>query len=214
MYTYDLSDPVYAKALLSDSSHWAHSLPGKLLHNLISHGIAKISEFFRGPPPEVIVHGFVSPFLRGLGGHDIVDELRVIISNERRQTAYFTFSSQLRPDHNQLRIFGPKNGLIVDYTRNTVVRLPGARYKSYLESVVPPAYYGRQYLQNSLGNLRRILRRDLQWENGKKFLFEALYRSIRDSTPAPIPYDELLVTARIMDAIFAKLADVQGPPIR
>jgi len=35
-----------------------------------------------------------------------------------------------------------------------------------------------------------------------KYLIESFYRSIRDNGQVPIPYREILLTARIMDAIF------------
>ncbi len=38
-----------------------------------------------------------------------------------------------------------------------------------------------------------------------KYLIEAFYRSIVEGTPVPIPYREILLTARIMDTIFAQL---------
>jgi len=31
--------------LLSDKGHWVRRLPGKLLQNIISHGVARIAEF-------------------------------------------------------------------------------------------------------------------------------------------------------------------------
>ena len=66
-YCYDLSQPGYAKALLSDKSHWVRRLPGGLLQNIISHGIARIAEFLVTESPTVIAHGFVSPLLRSMG---------------------------------------------------------------------------------------------------------------------------------------------------
>jgi len=36
-------------------------------------------------------------------------------------------------------------------------------------------------------------------------LIESFYRSITQGTPVPIPYREILLTARIMDAIFEQL---------
>src|SRR5258708_15506743 len=96
-YGYDLGGQSYARALLGDQQHWVRRLPGKLLHNIISHGIARIAEFLRCDHPHVIAHGFTSPFLNGIGETDIVDELRVMICEEERTTAYFTFSSQMRP---------------------------------------------------------------------------------------------------------------------
>jgi len=92
-YCYDLTEPGYAKALLGDKQHWVRRLPGKLLHNIISHGVARISEFLTTDTPHVIAYGFASPLLKRMGEGEIVDELRVIVSEEERATAYFTFSS-------------------------------------------------------------------------------------------------------------------------
>ena len=39
-----------------------------------------------------------------------------------------------------------------------------------------------------------------------KYLIESFYRSIRDDAPVPIPYREILLTARIMDAIFEQIS--------
>ena len=39
-------------------------------------------------------------------------------------------------------------------------------------------------------------------DSGMKYLIESFYRSICQGTPVPIPYREILLTAKIMDAIF------------
>src|SRR6266545_4977827 len=96
-YGYDLGYGNYAKALLRDRQHWVRKLPGKLLHNIISHGVARIAEYLQGDEMQVIARGFVSPRLRALGEVELVDELRVMILEGERTTAYFTFSSQMRP---------------------------------------------------------------------------------------------------------------------
>ena len=105
-YSYDLGDPSYARALLGDKQHWVRRLPGKLLQNIISHGIARIAEFLIGDAPHVIAYGFASPLLKSINEGEIVDELRVIICEEERTTAYFTFSSQMRPSIHEFRIYG------------------------------------------------------------------------------------------------------------
>jgi len=113
-FCYELGPGDYAGVLLSDKRHWVRTLPGQLLQNIISHGIARIAEFLKTDSPQIITHGFVSPLLRGMGETSITDELRVIISEEERTTAYFTFSSQMRPSLHQFRIYGPKTGLVLD----------------------------------------------------------------------------------------------------
>ena len=59
-YSYDLGDAAYARAMLGDRHHWVRRLPGRLLHNIISHGIARIAEFLSDDAPRVMAHGFVS----------------------------------------------------------------------------------------------------------------------------------------------------------
>jgi predicted dehydrogenase len=211
-YGYDLGDPAYARALLGNRHHWVRRLPGRLLHNIISHGIARIAEFLTTDSPRVIAHGFVSPLLASLGEHEIIDELRVIVSDETRTTAYFTFSSQMRPTINQFRVYGPTNGLLLDQDHETVLTLRGRRLKSYAETFVPPVTTAAQHLGNLLTNVRTFLARDFHVNAGMKHLIESFYRSITDGTPVPIPYRELVLTARIMDAIFEQLGAVRTPP--
>jgi len=204
-YCYDLGDPGYAKALLGDRHHWIRRLPGGLLQNTISHGISKVAEFLSDEDLHVVAYGFTSPLLRSIGETEICDELRVII-HDRTTTAYFTFSSQMHPSLHQLRIYGPKNGLILDERQQTVLKLTGASYKSYLEQFLPPWDYAMQYARNSLGNMGKFLKADFHQGYGMKVLIQALYRSITDGTTVPIPYEEILRTSRIMDQIFAQLS--------
>ena len=204
-YCYDLGEPGYARALLGDKQHWVRRLPGRLLHNIISHGIARIAEFLTGDSPLVIAHGSVSPLLKSLGETDITDELRVIISDQGRTTAYFTFSSQMRPSIHQFRIYGPKNGLALDQDKEILLKLRGRRFQSYGEKFIPPAVFAVQHLANLATNARTFLARDFHMKSGMKYLIESFYRSINDGTPPPIPYREIVLTARIMDAIFAQL---------
>lgn len=205
IYGYDLSEPGYARALLANTTHWVRRLPGGLLHNIISHGIARIAEYLTSESPLVIAHGFVSARLRALGETELVDEVRVVISEEPGATAYFTFSSQMRPSPHELRLFGPKNGLLLDQDHETLLRLPGTRRKSYVEKFLPPLDLACQQLGNVVTNARTFLARDFHMKSGMKYLIEAFYRSITHDTPPPIPYREIVLTARIMDAIFEQL---------
>jgi predicted dehydrogenase len=205
-YCYDLGDPSYARALLADKRHWVRRLPGKLLHNIISHGIARIAEFLTGDAPQVIAYGFVSPLLKSIGEAEILDELRVIISEEERTTAYFTFSSQMRPPVHQFRIYGPKNGLLLDNDHEILLKFRGEKFKSYADHFIPPVIFAKQHLANLFGNVKLFLARDFHMDSGMKYLIESFYRSVREDTSLPISYREILLTARIMDAIFEQVA--------
>jgi predicted dehydrogenase len=210
LYCYDFGDANYAKALLGDSGHWVRNLPGSLLQNIISHGVSRIAEFLKSDSPQVLAQGFTSPFLKSIGEDDIVDELRMIIRDEDATTAYFTFSSQIRPAPHQFRIYGPKRSLIVDDDNQILIKVDNKEYKSYLRFFIPPLEYGKQYLGNFTGNVRKFLKRDfhMPFDAGLKRLIEGFYDSIVSGRPLPISYREMLITSKIMDEAFKQITGV------
>lgn len=210
IYCYDFGDGRYAKALLGDRDHWVRGLPGRLLHNIISHGIGRIAEFLPTDSPTVIAHGFTSPLLRSINETEIIDELRVIIHDDNT-TAYFTFSSQMSPKRRQFRVYGPANSIFVDDDHQTLIKLRGAKYKSYLDQFIPPCIFAKQYLANSMTNISQFITNNFHTGHGMRFLIESFYRSVSDNTPLPISYRELLLTSRIMDAIFEQIYPVLRP---
>jgi predicted dehydrogenase len=211
-YGYELGG-VYGNALLEDKNHWVRRLPGKLLHNIISHGIARIAEYLVGDAPRVIAHGFSSPLLRSAGENEIVDEVRVIIVDDHSTTAYFTFSSQMRPALHHFRVYGRANGLFMDEQQQIVLKLRGKRFPSYAEKFIPSVAFAWQYLGNFFRNSRLFLRNDFHMDSGKKHLIASFYRSIQNDEPLPIPTREILLTARIMDLIFSQLgSNVKASP--
>jgi predicted dehydrogenase len=206
IFCYDLSDPRYARALLADRQHWVRRLPGRLLQNIISHGIARIAEFLPSDGIDVKAYGFISEQLRNMGELEIVDELRVVVSDRRRTTAFFTFSSQMRPSLHQFRIYGPRNGLILDQDHDTLIRLRGHRLTSYAEKFVPPLLMAKEYGASLATTLRLFLRRDLHMKAGLRNLIESFYDCIATDQPPPIPYREILLTSSIMESIFEQLS--------
>jgi predicted dehydrogenase len=204
LYCYDLGEG-YARAFLGDAKHWLRRLPGKLLQNLISHGISKIAEFLPVDRPKVVANAFVSPTLRARGESEIMDELRVMINADNITTAYFTFSSRIGPSQNQFRLYGPRNSLIVDQVHQTLVSVENDSYKAQLKYFLPPLHFARQYRRNALDNIGKFLRSDLHMDAGMKYLIEAFYKCIVESVAPPIPYREMLLVARIMDDIFAQI---------
>jgi predicted dehydrogenase len=204
-YCYELGQSGYAKALLGDKRHWVRRLPGKLLHNIISHGIARIAEFLTTDSPQVTAMGFTSPLLRSKGETEIIDELRVLIAEEST-TAYFTFSSQMRPSLHAFHVYGPKNGLVLDQDQETLIKLRGKKFTSYAEKFMPPLALSGQYVGNWMTNMRKFIARDFHMKSGMKHLIETFYDAIVRDTAPPIPYREIILTARIMDQIFAQLA--------
>jgi len=204
-YCYDFGDARYAKAFLSDKTHWLRSLPGTLTQNIISHGVCKIAEFLRGDNPAVIANGFISPLLKGLNETEIIDELRVIINDNEETTAYFTFSSQIKPVLHQCRLYGPQNSLIIDDDNQTLIMLRGGKYKSYVNHFIPPFLYAKQYVANGFHNINKFIKRDFHMNYGMQYLIKAFYQSITYNAPLPISHKEILLTSKIMDTIFEQI---------
>src|SRR5262249_37080310 len=67
-FSYDLDDATYAKGLLGNQNHWARKLPGGLLHNIISHGVAKLSEFLDDDLTDILAMANQSRRLKALDG--------------------------------------------------------------------------------------------------------------------------------------------------
>ncbi len=208
LFSYNLTDERYAKALLSDKKHWVRSLPGKLMHNIISHGVCKIAEFLPSDSPKVIACGFPGELLRRIKEDDIINELRVII-RDADTTAYFTFSSTNGPGPHLFRVSGPTNSLLADHDQQVVIKIKNTRCKSYLKQFFPPLGYARQYCFGGLRNIRKFLGNNFHADIGRRRLIRQFYDAIEDKGPLPIPYREILCTARIMDDIFRQ---VYGPP--
>jgi predicted dehydrogenase len=205
-YNYDLTDVNYAKVLLSDNKHWVRSLPGKLLQNIISHGIAKIAEFMEDNHPEVIAIGHGSNILKAIQEYEIIDELRVLIKDRKNEmTANFIFSSQIKPVLHQLRIYGPNRSLSVDDDNQTLILFNPKSHKSYLNQFIPPIVMAKQYMYNSFRNLYAFIKRDIYQDSGMRCLIRKFYLSILNNTQVPIPYHEILRTTYIMDKIFQQL---------
>ena len=204
-YSYSLADPTYVGPILGSRTHWVRMLPGQLLHNLISHGIAKMVEFLDDGPFEIVAQAAQSPTLRGLGGQEVLDELRVMLRDSSGTTAFLCFSTQIKPGLSQLRVCGLANSLVVDHASGCLIRHPNRSHKSYLTYFAPPLLEAWEYLRNAKLNVTNFLRRRLYQDSGMKELTERFYASIRAGAAPPIPYREIISTARIMDEVFAQI---------
>jgi predicted dehydrogenase len=204
VWCYPFTDPGYAKAILGDNNHWIRTLPGRYLHDIISHGISRIAEFIKSDTPKVLAYGYVGALLKSLKEDDIIDELRVIIIDDDARSAYFTFSSQMGPPIKQFRIYGPQNSLIIDHEHQSVSKV-SKNYKYYLNHFVPGFVDSKENISNSLRNIFKFIKSDFYFESGRKNLIEIFYQSVLDKSPLPIPYREILLTSYIMDNIFGQI---------
>ncbi|MGJ5813862.1 Gfo/Idh/MocA family protein [Paludibaculum fermentans] len=208
---YSHDDPTYGKAVLADPTHWVRRLPGSLLQNLISHGVSKVAEFLDGNSPEILSFGFSSPYLVQHNCSDILDEVRVVLRDERGTTAFFLFTTQFGAASQELRLFGRAGTLVLDNTYRTVLRIRPSQHKSYLRYFLAPLTQAREQARNTLVSLRQFARKEFQMDYGMRKLMELFYTAIREGGPDPIPSAEILRTARIMDTIFDQVTARQAP---
>ncbi|MGA2243438.1 MAG: Gfo/Idh/MocA family oxidoreductase [Verrucomicrobiota bacterium] len=213
-FSYNLGDASYVGPLLGNRQHWVRQLPGQLLHNLLSHGLAKLCEFLDDDLTVVIATAHQSAQLQKLGGEEILDELRVLIRDASGTTAFFCFSTQLKPGLNLLRICGPANSLTVDHASGSLLRHVNRSYKSYLTYWLPPLKNARQHFHNARCNFVNFLNGRLHQDSGMKELIERFYLCLRNRGAPPLPGREILLTARIMDEVFAQIypSQASGPP--
>jgi predicted dehydrogenase len=204
-WSYNLGDLSYVGPFLGNRSHWVRQLPGQLLHNVLSHGVARLAEFLDDDLTYVEARAHQSPALRRLGGDEVLDELRVMIHDKRDTTAFLSFSTQIKPGLNRFRVCGPANSLLVDQVTGSVIRCSDRNYKSYLTYFVPPLVEACEHLRNARFNAANFMRRRLHQDSGMKELIERFYESIRSGTTVPIPHRQILLTSRIMDEIFSQI---------
>ena len=209
-FCYNLGDTTYVSALLGNRQHWVRQLPGQLLQNIISHGIAKLAEFLDDDLIEIVGTAHQSEQLRNLDAPEVLDELRVLIRDRSGTTAFFCFSTQIK-GLNELRLYGPEGSIVVDHISGTVVRNKYRPCKSYLTYFVPPLRAAREHLRNTRINVINFVRQRLHQDSGMKELIERFYNSVRSGSPPPIPYREIILTARIMDEIFVQIYGGQKP---
>jgi predicted dehydrogenase len=202
---YSHDDPTYGRAVLADPHHWVRGLPGTLLHNLVSHGIAKIAEFLHGDSPTLKSISFSSAYLVERNQSDIVDEVRAVLRDERGTTAFFLFTTQFGAGSNELRLFGRAGNLVLDNTYRSVVRIRPSTHKSYLRYFLAPLTHALEQASNTAVSFRQFARKQFQMDFGMRKLMELFYCAIRENGPDPIPAAEILRTARIMDDIFAQM---------
>lgn len=204
-FSYELGDSGHVGAFLGNPDHWVHQLPGQLFHNIISHGLAKLVEFLDDEITEIIAIAHQSPSLQKFPGLQVMDELRVLLRDINHTTAFFCFTTQIKPTLNQLRIFGPQNSLTVNHISGTLIREKAGSFKSYLAFFLPPLVAAREQLSGAFANIGAFVSRRLYQDFGMKELIERFYESIRSGGEPPIPYREIISVARIMDEIFAQI---------
>jgi predicted dehydrogenase len=194
----------FGSVVAADRDHWVHRLPGKLIHNVVDHLLNKITEFISA---EATVHA--RAWQREPDRHAglrMADELRVMIF-DGDVSAFATFTSHAQPLAHGLVVYGTRNSARLDFESGTIVfgstsALPGP-FGRLSHTLGQSLQYFRQGTKNAVG----FVRSEYHALAGLNFLIGAFYDSIREDTPVPIPYKDILEVAAMTDTVLAQVAN-------
>jgi hypothetical protein len=110
-------------------------------------------------------------------------------------------------------VYGPAGSITADIITGSLIQNRSRSYKSYLTYFIPPLKTACEHFRNAPINAANFLRRRLYQDFGMKELIERFYNSIRSHTPLPILYRDIILTARIMDEIFAQIYPSRQRPL-
>lgn len=203
-FGYNLSGP-FGAAMLADSTHWVHALPGRLFHNNIDHMLNKVLEFVPDPHPRVEARAFTRrPERFGDVRDRLQDELRVGIFGETT-TGAGTFSSHAQPVSHFMRLYGTRNIVHVDFNIRSVTIENGVKLPSAIGRLLPPFGRGWSYNREGWKNVYRFSRSRFQFFAGMHHLIDRFYDAVRNDAPLPIPYEEMRRMSAVLDEIFRQI---------
>ena len=206
---YDLAG-AYGQALMGDAHHWVHALPGKLFQNMMDHIFNRIVPLLGTGEPEVKAFAYKRrPEVRGDGTDAMLDELRVYVRGGT-VSGYGSLCSHARPVANLLRVYGTKNTLELDYSNRTVVLAASQKYPSSLGRLFPAFQMASRYLKQGGRNLGAFRRHEFQYFAGMSTLLEMFYQGIRTGGKPPIPYEEIMKVAYVMDQVIEQVYTNRG----
>lgn len=206
---YDLSG-AYGQALMGDPSHWVNRLPGKLFQNMMDHIFNRIVPLFPAGEPEVHAYAYKRrPAMMGNATDELLDELRVVLKSGT-VSGYGTLCSHARPVANTMKVYGTKNTVEVDFNLRTVIVAKSQSYPSAIGRLVPPFQMASQFLAAGRRNLVAFRRNEFQFFAGMATLLELFYTAIRTDGPPPIPYEEILSVAKVMDDVIGQVYPTKG----
>jgi predicted dehydrogenase len=199
-FGYDLTGS-FGSSVLSDSDHWVHGLPAKLIHNVADHIFNKIVEFL--PIQEPVLDVVMWPGDSALSQQALSSEMRVLI-RDGPMTATAIFSAAARPVLHQFQVFGTKGSLSLDFASGMLTAFVTPRIRGALGSLF--SGYGDVLRRLTYANRNAVRLGKGQFGHfaGLRFLFSSFYQSIREDCPPPISNDLILKASELMERVLSQ----------
>jgi predicted dehydrogenase len=87
----------------------------------------------------------------------------------------------------------------------TLVRERGQTFPSALGRLAPAFLTAKDYARQGMKNVKRFRRAEFHFFDGMRRLLAEFYQSIENGSAPPIPLDEILRVASIMERIFEQV---------
>ncbi len=185
----------FGRQVTGDPNHWVQKLPGGLFQNTISHPLYRITDFLPDPQPITEAHWY--------GGSRHVSFPTEMVAHLRGETVTGSLLFSTKIEHQRItRVYGTRGALEVDFDAQVVRAIRQSRLPGAFGKLEMPWRQWREGARNLRRNLWRFLKSDIHYFAGMGNLFELFYQSIRDESPPPIAYDEMLRVTRLMDDLF------------
>lgn len=205
-YGYNLAGD-YGIAVMSDPGHWVHRLPGRLFHNVLDHVLAKVAPLLSCP---VAVHADARR-MRPDTGDAVVDampdELRLQLRGANGTTVSVMLSSHARPTGHAMKVFGTRDTVELDYAARTLVRSARQEQPSAIGRLFPAFVQAGRFARCGMRNLGAFRRHEFHYFQCMRVLLERFYDAVEHGADDPVPHEEILRVATIIDGIVAALEE-------
>jgi len=199
LFSYDLQG-IFGRQVLSNPEHWIAKLPGQIFQNNLNHPLATIVPFIGD---DVLVRATANDWSEN---GVVFDELRVEITDQKNKTsANLVFTSNVRPGAFRVSYFGTQKALFLNNNANTLIVDEPHRMPGMLGNILgirgASKQLARQYRRGLLNFVfgRETFFTDMQ------AMFRAFYSAIAKDAPPPVPYDQILRSAKIIDDIVSQI---------
>ncbi|HEY6004593.1 MAG TPA: Gfo/Idh/MocA family oxidoreductase [Anaeromyxobacter sp.] len=207
---HDLAGP-FGRIAMSDPDHWVHRLPGGIAHNNLSHPLSIVLPLLGDELPSVRATGLRLRRERFGDARDhFHDEIRVLLAGERA-TASVHFSCHARPVQLALAVYGTRANVAVSLDARTMRAVRGSSMPGPFQKVDwarNDAVEAGRELWRRAGDLARAR---LHYFEGMRELFARFYAAAAGAKAPPVPFEEALRTAAVLDEVFHQCRAERAP---
>lgn len=203
---YDLRGP-FGSVFMRDPTHWIHRLPGGVAQNNLSHPVSMALSLLPDPVLQVDARGFRRRAdVYGDQRDTFLDELRIELQGAH-STASIIFSCSIRPVGLHVVVRGTHRTVQASFDSGTIQVMDTPAWRGPLRQLQGARAASGQARAEYRRLIGRVLRNQAGYFAGMRELLASFYQAVRGQGPLPIPMDEAVRTAAILDDIVARSSE-------